>query len=485
MSGATCRRIVAAAALAVLLARPARSKADTIIEGGDVGGQVWTPAGSPYVVRALTDRAHVPVGTELRIEAGTTVLFSRTTGNIPALDVGGTLTISGTAGAPVTLQGEPGATADNVWQGIGARLCDTGTNSCLVTTAAVIHITGAIIRNAAFGVDWNAPGDVTIDRTTFESCMTAIRVSDFRRSGRRYVFDSLVLRQNKNGLEAMDGAPVTVTNALVQGNTGHGLIGFGASLTVINSTVDGNQSGVTGWWTGASDSVRAVVDVQNTIFSGNRRAIDLDDANGRPLTWTVTESTFWGNTANVSAKLALQVVTVPGANPPEGAGNVVADPKYLSATNLHLVEGSPCIDSGGAARAPDHDLDQLRRPQGSMVDRGAYEFASGGGTGGASGATGTAGTTGSAGTTGTAGTTGAAGTPETGGSAGTAGAAGAAGAAGTAGAAGGRAGGGGFSVTTATDDDGCGCDVGGAIAPGSLGLLAAGVIVLASRRRRR
>jgi hypothetical protein len=65
MSGATCRRIVAAAALAVLLARPATSKADTIIEGGDVGGQVWTPAGSPYVVRALTDRAHVPVGAEL------------------------------------------------------------------------------------------------------------------------------------------------------------------------------------------------------------------------------------------------------------------------------------------------------------------------------------------------------------------------------------------------------------------------------------
>ena len=298
---------MAAAALAVLLARPAMSKADTIIEGGDVGGQVWTPAGSPYVVRALTDRAHVPVGTELRIEAGTTVLFSRATGNIPALDVGGTLTISGTAGAPVTLQGEQGATANNVWQGIGARLCDMGTNSCLTTTAAVIHITGAIIRNAAFGVDWTAPGDVTINRTTFESCMTAIRVSDYRSSGRRYVFDSLVLRQNKNGLEAMDGAPVTVTNALVQGNTGHGLIGYGASLTVINSTVDGNQSGVTAWWTGASDSVRAVVDVQNTILSGNRRAIDLDDANGRPLTWTVTESTFWGNTANVSAKLALQV----------------------------------------------------------------------------------------------------------------------------------------------------------------------------------
>ena len=78
-----------------------------MIDGGDVGGQVWTSAGSPYLVRGINGNLDVPAGTELRIEAGTVVLFSDAYG-APWVNVGGTLSVNGTASAPVLLQGEAG-----------------------------------------------------------------------------------------------------------------------------------------------------------------------------------------------------------------------------------------------------------------------------------------------------------------------------------------------------------------------------------------
>ena len=63
-----------------------------------------------------------------------------------------------------------------------------------------------------------------------------------------------------------------------------------------------------------------------------------------------------------------------------GTGNigedpVAHDPLFVDPANgdLHLSPSSPCVDTGTATGAPDHDLDGNPRPAGAGVDMGAYE----------------------------------------------------------------------------------------------------------------
>ncbi|MCE9613400.1 MAG: right-handed parallel beta-helix repeat-containing protein [Lentisphaerae bacterium] len=57
----------------------------------------------------------------------------------------------------------------------------------------------------------------------------------------------------------------------------------------------------------------------------------------------------------------------------DGADDVIG----TADDDLRLTAGSPCIETGLAEVAPDHDRDGLVRPQGTRVDIGAYEFAGG------------------------------------------------------------------------------------------------------------
>jgi len=60
-----------------------------------------------------------------------------------------------------------------------------------------------------------------------------------------------------------------------------------------------------------------------------------------------------------------------------GTGNIDANPLFVDGTagDFHLQDGSPCIDSGTTAGAPDTDIEGIARPQGAGVDMGAYERA--------------------------------------------------------------------------------------------------------------
>jgi hypothetical protein len=63
-----------------------------------------------------------------------------------------------------------------------------------------------------------------------------------------------------------------------------------------------------------------------------------------------------------------------------GTGNIDMDPLFAGANNYRLQAGSPAIDSGTDSGAPDHDLNQIPRPQDgdgdgtATTDMGAYEF---------------------------------------------------------------------------------------------------------------
>jgi hypothetical protein len=438
------------AGLAVLLAASRPSRADTRITGGNLGGQVWTAEGGPYHVSDGDGAPTVASGQELRIEAGTMVLFSSDaqTAIAPRLTVEGRLTIAGTTAEPVVMQPDA-ASGITSWGGI------------YVTSEEPVAIAGAVIRSAGEGITIHG-AQVNVDRTTLEGCTLGMVVWQGT-----HTFDSMTFRNNGVGLELqgdhLAGSPVTVTNALVQGNTMHGLLTQGISpLTVINCTVDGNRSGISAWYV-AQGSAPLTLDVQNTIFSNNRFAIDLD-AGGPPssLSTTVTQSTFWGNGMNSRFTNAPggTTISIAANDAPAGDGNGVVDPQYVSATDLHLTPSSPCIDSASAARAPDHDLDGNPRPvegdrtadtDGSSFDRGAYELVPGSGNGGGGGSVG------------------AGGGVDIGGSGG---------------GAGGAVSGGGGSGYTPRHDEGCACAPAGAGGPSWSDLLGVAAVLAATRRRR-
>jgi hypothetical protein len=494
------RAVLVSVAFAVGFAGSA-ARATTMIDGGAVGGQVWTIAGSPYLVRGVNGNLTVAAGEELRIEAGTTVLFSDGYGRV-SLTIDGKLTINGTTAAPVTLQGETDA---SVWLGIA-----------IANEAAIVRITGAAIRNALTGVNITRLADVQIGRTTFDSCNTGLDVHTGP-----FTFDSIIARKNHAGISSENGGSVVLTNSLFQGNLNEGLMVVGGSATTINCTFDRNYDGVVANSAGSATS--PPITIQNAILSNNTHAAIQDyAAPASSASVRVTRSTFWGNTANA----VFPTTIVDGATSPPGTDVAVADPKFVSATDLRSSAGSPCIDSGAAAGAPDHDLDGNPRPLGAGVDRGAYEFApgsAGSGGGGGTGAGGGGGVAGTGGTGGVAGRGGTGGGAGDGGSAGGRGGDGGGGAAGTGGAAGGAnagtsgavAGTGGAStgiggVTTGTSganggsaaggnaganggrgpignaarDDGCGCDASGGNVPGAAVLLVAISIALAARRSR-
>jgi hypothetical protein len=388
--------VVPAAFALAAFAGPTEARADTLIDGGELGGQVWTAEGSPYLVTEANGAPVVSAGSELRIEAGVTVRFSVSTG--PALDVQGSLKVLGTPGSPVIFQGASDG-VDVFWWGVLVRRQNGG---------ASVEVTDAIFRNALYGVQVSA-SEAQISRTTFEYCRTGLSVTGYvRPSDRVYAFDSLTFLNNVLGFECDYCATVELTNVMARGNSFSALILHGwGSLTVANSTLDGggNGNGLVLWPSTGENGRLSTVNAVNTIFSNNAIAIDAEAAFG-PLSVTLSHSTFWGSkNANVRAQRSNasdpSLVDTPVSDVPTGVGNVVADPKYRSATDLRLTAGSPSIDSGTADGAPDHDLDQAVRPvdgdgvDGAEIDRGAYEFRigseAGGGEGGASGNDGAAG----------------------------------------------------------------------------------------------
>jgi uncharacterized membrane protein YgcG len=421
-----------------LLGLTSAAAAATTITGGNVGGQTWTFSGSPYII---TGDVTVQTGTTLTIQSAVQIQFagsdSQHGGMDPArieLTVNGRLIVNGTFNSAVTF-GRQNGTSGN-WYGIvigptafgatltGFVLHDAQTAITSSMTNATLSVSTGTIANVAVDGVRILAGALSLDSFFIEADLGAA-VSIEGSSGDALIADvvNCILVSSVPALSIDSQAKVTAT--------------------LTNCSLDQNTTGALV----ASAATGSSLAIKNSIFTNNTNGAVVNQA-GAAASVTLTYSDLWTNG------------TATGSVTP-GTGCIAANPNFYSAVDYDLVAPSPCIDSGTATGAPDHDYVGVARPVdgdgvgGPGFDMGALEYVPTGGTGGSGGAGGTGGTGGTTGTGGSGGASGAGGssggkggasgaggTGGAGGSSGAGGSAGVSGAGGTSGA-GGQAGAGG------------------------------------------
>ena len=157
----------------------------------------------------------------------------------------------------------------------------------------------------------------------------------------------------------------TVNNCTISGNSA-GDYGGGTCLgTVNNCTISGNSADQGGGGTYQNT-------VNNCTISGNS-----GNLGGGTYQGTANNCIVWDNTASVASNnFYWCAISYSCSSPlPPGAGNISGNPQFVSVSDFHLQEISPCINAGtNALAAMPVDLDGNPRIIQNRVDMGAFEF---------------------------------------------------------------------------------------------------------------
>jgi len=181
------------------------------------------------------------------------------------------------------------------------------------------------------------------------------------------------------------GCTLDLTNSIVTRNktltVGGGIAatarGYGAGAVTVdltNSTVTRNRSSAGGGGVSLATETQfngnaVTANLLNTILFNNR-APHSSVTGGMDLRLSQPTGTVEANTDHDD----IGDVLVLSGTVNDLGGNIDANPLFMSAKNLHLQSGSPCIDSGTCAGAPTTDIDGDPRPTGPGCDIGADEF---------------------------------------------------------------------------------------------------------------
>lgn len=210
------------------------------------------------------------------------------------------------------------------------------------------------------------------------------------------------------GLSCFDSSFPTLTNCTISGNStnsdGGGIYCLDSSPTLMNCTISDNDTFVEGWRGGGLSCVCSAPTLTNCLVSGNRAnmggGIHCTDSSPTLTNCTIsnnwaayagggvrcdeyssptlTNCVLWGDTPDEifvdTGNPTLTYCDVEGGY--EGEGNIDADPLFvdMASGDYHLAEGSPCIDEGTSAGAPDTDFEGDPRPWGMGYDIGADEY---------------------------------------------------------------------------------------------------------------
>ncbi|MEZ4401275.1 MAG: DUF4215 domain-containing protein [Kofleriaceae bacterium] len=290
--------------------------ADTIITGGNVINQTWTPAGSPYIVQGDIT---VPAGASLTIDAGTTVQFAATDGQASGVDtarveliVRGALTVNGTVAQPVAFTAAA-ATAGS-WYGVVVDPAATGTAVTAANLTLAYPRVGIYHRSAA------------ADVSTAAVAMSGVSDAGVRVEAGSPTYNGVTVVGGTYGFDVTGAASATLTNCISRAATSTGVrftsTGAGRSLAVTNCTIAGTSS----YGVYASTSSTSTVAVTSSIVTGFSfglyRATSL-------VSFANSYSDVWGNNADF------------GGGVTAGTATISANPLYVSSSNLRLTSNSP------------------------------------------------------------------------------------------------------------------------------------------------
>jgi len=212
-------------------------------------------------------------------------------------------------------------------------------------------------------------------------------------------------------------ASTTITNCLISNNSAEGEYAYGGGIfyfgggnhTISNCVISGNKAT---WGGGIDCGYSSSPIITNCTITGN---IAEDSGGGiqpgRDASPILANCILWGNTASRGKQIAVghpdrpwdSSLTISYSNVQGGQdevyispdselnwddGNIESDPCFVEAGywdangawvegNYHLLEDSPCIDTGDPNYIPEPnetDLDGNPRVIGYAVDMGAYEY---------------------------------------------------------------------------------------------------------------
>ncbi len=311
-----CR--VALFTLALIAAAASGAAADTIVAGGNVINQTWTPAGSPYIVQGDVT---VPVGASLTITAGTTVQVAatdsqaagRNTGRVE-ITVRGSLSVTGTAGSPVTITGASASAGS--WYGL-----------VVDTTATLARLEHVAISYPIFGVHYVSPNDVLAGTSVTVTAASTAGLYAGDGTASLEAFTVIGNGTTTNGVLVGATGSAALTNCIIRNAGSYGArfepTLAGRTLALTNCTL--NANGSHGVSTAAASGAAGTVTITNSIITNQSWGVVRGDAS----TVTVTHSDVWNNSSGNYSSVT------------PGAGAISSNPLYVSATNLRLTSNSP------------------------------------------------------------------------------------------------------------------------------------------------
>jgi parallel beta-helix repeat protein len=192
---------------------------------------------------------------------------------------------------------------------------------------------------------------------------------------------NIIMGSNDHGMVLRDKSSPLVTNNVIIGCSSGGIaVENSCTATLINNTIIDCGRGVRlfdlGRW-GPPYSLNpggGTATITNCIIWDCSQPITLADTSNASIAdrgshVTVSYCDIQGGRQSISVSGSHSTITW-------GEGNISTDPLFtdVDKADLHLLPGSPAIDTANTAEAPQADFDGHPRPAGPAADMGAYEY---------------------------------------------------------------------------------------------------------------